>query len=450
MNGTQPHPRTPSSSGSGASGSRFKEHLSISMPPPDMPVERSHFSPDSPPPPLPSEHKFSLSGSTMYKASPPSHHVDLEKGSHSGSSPRSAGFSIRGRFTRLFGVDLRTSRRSSAERSMSVRGGSSSDHAFVPKLPEWSPLNVRKQPHHCTCQQLPHYERARNPRRRALRVALAILLLYFFINVLLLDIRVFAPSHMPPQLLLNATSPPASAPMTTDALSADTQQCIAQYTLDAPGDPTGYPCGTCLPLLAALPPSATAVYPAALDAAQFCGLRALWEDAGQQGQAALEGGGWVKDVKFCAWNGVRCDGAGRVSSLQLSFPAVPASLPAEFTNLTALETLEISGDGNSPAGPFPGTFGALTKLSSLHLESTALGALPDTLQNLSALTLVRNTQLGITLPPSAGSGNLRTLVVNNEALTLSAAQSTALCSGQLQTCDLRGSGIQACGTCLVG
>jgi hypothetical protein len=33
---------------------------------------------------------------------------------------------------------------------------------------------------------------------------------------------------------------------------------------------------------------------------------------------------------------------------------------------------------------------------------------------------------------------------------LSAVQRTALCGGQLQTCDLRGSGIQACGTCLVG
>ena len=41
-------------------------------------------------------------------------------------------------------------------------------------------------------------------------------------------------------------------------------------------------------------------------------------------------------------------------------------------------------------------------------------------------------------------------IVNNEPLELSAVQRTALCGGQLQTCDLRGSGIQACGTCLVG
>ena len=39
-------------------------------------------------------------------------------------------------------------------------------------------------------------------------------------------------------------------------------------------------------------------------------------------------------------------------------------------------------------------------------------------------------------------------IVNNETLTLSAAQSAVLC-GQLQNCDLRGSGVKACGACLV-
>src|SRR5713226_8550153 len=33
---------------------------------------------------------------------------------------------------------------------------------------------------------------------------------------------------------------------------------------------------------------------------------------------------------------------------QLTFPAVPASLPAQFTNLTELESLEIVGNGNTP------------------------------------------------------------------------------------------------------
>ena len=148
--------------------------------------------------------------------------------------------------------------------------------------------------------------------------------------------------------------------------------------LDAPSDPTGYPCGTCLPLLAAVPANASLVYPVARDGTVFCGLRSIWEDAGQQGQAGLEAGGWVKDIKFCTWSGVRCNGAGRVSSLyvssssshfsptefnrrsssrrQLTFPAVPASLPAQFTNLTEVESIEIVGDGNTPGMSFARSF----------------------------------------------------------------------------------------------
>ena len=171
---------------------------------------------------------------------------------------------------------------------------------------------------------------------------------------------------------------------------------------------------------------------------------------------------------------------------QLSFPAIPASLPAQFTNLTDLESLTIVGNGNSPgmncgdllpddmftrrpvAGSFPTNFDALTQFTSLHLENTALGALPETLQNLTSLTLVRNVQLGSSLPPKAIGSALQSLyvvelccrhfwltvlysrVVNDEPLTLNAAQSAALCSRQLQGCDLRGTGIKTCGACLVG
>ncbi|KAI9441516.1 hypothetical protein H4582DRAFT_1933213 [Lactarius indigo] len=441
MSRTHQRSLTPLSQHSVASSSRFKEHLSIAVPPSDPAIERSHFSPDSLT--WPPERDSTLGGSTMYSSSRP-RPLDPEKGLTGHSSIPSTSSSIKDRFTRLF-HDLR----------MSLRDGNRSAADLGPPppgvghMPEWRPLNVRKQPPQCVCHsQQPPPTRMQRLRDRALLAALAVFLLYLFINVTVLDVRSFSSSQLPASLAVAA--PPASAPTTTDQLPANTQQCISQYTLNAPSNPTGYPCGTCLPLLAALPPSATAVYPAALDATQFCGLRSLWEDAGQQGRTGLEAGGWVKDVRFCTWAGVRCDGAGRVSSLQLSSPAIPASLPVEFTNLTALETLEIIGDGNSPAGAFPEPFGALTELVTLHLENTALGPLPDTMQNITTLILVRNAQVGSSLPPSILDGHLRSLIVNNEPLTLSAAQSAALCGGQLQNCDLRGSGVQACGACLVG
>ena len=61
------------------------------------------------------------------------------------------------------------------------------------------------------------------------------------------------------------------------------------------------------------------------------------------------------------------------------------------------------------AGSFPTNFDALTKFTSLHLENTALGALPDTLKTLTSLTLVRNAQIGSSLPPSIGGSALRSL-----------------------------------------
>ena len=61
------------------------------------------------------------------------------------------------------------------------------------------------------------------------------------------------------------------------------------------------------------------------------------------------------------------------------------------------------------AGLFPTDFGALTKLTTLHLENTALGALPDTLQHLTSLILVRNAQVGSSLPSSVGGSALQSL-----------------------------------------
>jgi hypothetical protein len=352
---------TPSPQVSGVSSSKFKEHLSLTIPPPDPSHEHSRFSPDSP--------TFSLGGFAMHKYFTRSKPRDFEEGSATSLSAWSAILSFRHHFDRIFS-HLRASRK---EDGPSVQGVV--PVATLPaKLQEWRPPDIWKQ---ATQGQSALHDQGQPTRLQMLRArapiaALIVFLLYLFINVIIINVCVFATACTPAYLPF--ATPPTSAPTTTGTLPANTQQCIAQYTLNAPSDPTGYPCSTCLPLLAALPMSATAVYPAALDATQFCGLRSIWEDAGQQGQAGLEAGGWVKDIKFCTWSGVRCDGTGRVSSLsvfmviafaianhspftcrQLTFPAVPVSLPVEFTNLTALETLEIIGDGNTP-GRFFATF----------------------------------------------------------------------------------------------
>jgi hypothetical protein len=288
------------------SSSKFKEHLSISVPPPNPAFEHSRFSPDSP-----TEHAFhSLGRHIFHRTSPRSRGFDPEKGrpaSNSILSSQSSQPSLRDRLARLF-VILRVGRRndSSVQRVAPI--------VVVPpsEVPVWRLDHVRESDTQHARRVHPLPTRTQERYSSVLLFAFAVFLLYLFINVIVLNVRSFSPSHASPKFL--PTMPPASAPTNTIMLSADTQQCITQYTLDAPNDPKGYPCSTCLPLLITVPTNAT-VYPVARDATQFCGLRSIWEDAGQQGQAGLEAGGWVKDVKFCTWNGVRCNGAGRVSSL---------------------------------------------------------------------------------------------------------------------------------------
>ena len=312
MNRTHQRSFTNSSQDTVVSSSRFKDPLSVTVLPPDAdsdpPLERSRFSPDSP-----TKRTFSF-GRPIFKSSPRSRPLDLEKGSAGGSSssaPQGAQPTIGGRFVRLF-ADLRVGRRRD---DPSVQPAA----PVVAQKSTWRPLDVCKPGviAHCDCHRPPQIRR-QMWYRRALLSALVVCLLYLFVNVVVLDVRLYALSRWMPQVPSTTTAAPASPPpssMYTTVLPADTQQCITQYNLNAPGNPTGYPCSTCLPLLAAVPSNATAVYAVARDAMQFCGLRSIWEDADQQGKAALEAEDWVEDVKFCAWNGVRCDGAGRVSSL---------------------------------------------------------------------------------------------------------------------------------------
>lgn len=304
-----------SSSQTTLTSSRFKEHPSIGVvpPEPDPVFERSRFSPDSP-----TERRFSFSRPVFsYKSSQRSRPLDLEKGSAGNSTAGSqpgAQPSFIERFARLF-VVLRLSRTRdddpSVQRAAPVAPSSN--------LPAWRPLDVRKQETvQCNCHSQPAPQTRRQVwYRQAKRSALAVFLLYLFINVVILDLHLYKLANWWPQAhsTNSSSSAPTSPPTSTLMLSADTQQCITQYTVNAPGNPRGYACSTCLPLLAAVPSNATAAYPIARDATQFCGLRSIWEDSDQKGQAGLEAGGWVKDIKFCTWSGVRCDGGGRVSSL---------------------------------------------------------------------------------------------------------------------------------------
>jgi hypothetical protein len=169
------------------------------------------------------------------------------------------------------------------------------------------------------------------------------------------------------------------------------------------------------------------------------GSARFFESASPTGQTALGQAGWVKDARFCAWQGVTCDGSGKVSNLKLAFPAVPANIPTEIGALTGLTTLSIIGDGKIPAGKPPAELTSLRSLSSLRLESTALSVSPDVSSTLTSLQLIKNAAMSPTLPSSLFASSLTSLVINSQSLTsnpLAQIGASSSLQGSLKVLDL--------------
>ena len=184
-----------------------------------------------------------------------------------------------------------------------------------PPLRAWPPLEVEKRRFCEHCQA--HNDRRR--RNKILLVILVVVLLALLGSTIGLAVRVTRLSSQSSNTAAPGPSATSSTNASTDALSSDAQQCLSQYTLNAPSDPSSYPCSTCLSVLQAVPSDFIQKNQGEgiqiQNAIQFCGLRSIFETSSGDGQTGLSNGGWAKDVRFCAWQGVRCDGFGRVSSM---------------------------------------------------------------------------------------------------------------------------------------
>ncbi|KAH9919068.1 RNI-like protein [Amylocystis lapponica] len=426
------------------------DHLSIRIPPHDQPIETSRFSPVS----LQADSRTQSMWTTTTMLKSPK---DLESG-----RPRSVASHLRDRFTKLF-FDARTLRRAQEPDMVPVQPA---------ELPPWQPLHIEKRGQcceHCVARQ--QRKQKKHKRRRILLLLLIILLLYLLGNTVFLNVRTLNPP--------SSAAPTAS--MTT-ALSADAQLCLSQYNINAPMSPSSYPCSTCFPVLLGVPANFSDGDPQGAqqlgNAIQFCSLRSVFSFTDSAGQSALSNASWVQNVQFCAWGGVSCDGDGRVSSLELTFPGVPATLPDELGGLTGLQTLKVVGDTTVPAGALPSSFTSLTALSTLDIESTAITAFPDalfsSLKRVATLTLVKNSKMGGSLPSSLAGLSLQNLVDPSSISSLSSltelhlgsndlsgslldlsnntglagAVSGSFCSlADLQDCDVSGTGLTAAGSC---
>lgn len=270
-------------------------------------------------------------------------------------------------------------------------------------------------------------------------IILIIVLLYLVGNNIFLNIRVqsLTPSNSPNSGSSGVSDPPQAV-----------KDCLSQFKLNAPSDPSSYPCGTCAPILQTIPndlsPTAKKTDTAGQGTVlQFCALSDIVSATTNE---TLQNVGWMKNVDFCgSWSGIQCDTAGRVTVLTLVFPGVPATLAPSLSSLVGLQALSITGDGNIPAGPVaPSSANAssIFSLSALHnitLQSTALtGPLPDATfansHNLTSVQLVNNAHLGQTLPSSLFTlPSLNALVVNGQSLTQSLTSAFSSASSGLKS-----------------
>ena len=93
---------------------------------------------------------------------------------------------------------------------------------------------------------------------------------------------------------------------------------------------------------------------------------------------------WLSDEPLSAWAGVRTNGDGRVTWLELVGNRLRGVLPAALGNLTALEGLLLKL--NWLHGPIPSVLGRLSNLEALDLSVNELnGGIPPELGNLANL-----------------------------------------------------------------
>ena len=278
--------------------SRFKEHLSIS-PPDNFAVEQSRFSPDSPP-----AHPLRTASLTLAGTPPSLKNArdipeDVESLRSRGSNTRRQ--TIRDRFTKIF-FDVRTlDDRSNDGDLVSVRA-----------LSPWAPLNLDKEksPLPTTYPALRYSPPQKKQEKRLFRwwaLLLILIILALLGNVAFLNVRVVELAKV-----IKENTPPSPAPSNSSSPD-NVQECLSQFTLNAPSNPSAYPCSTCLPVLSNVTGNADAT-----NALQFCGLRAILESTSTIGQTALSNGGWGKDLRVCTWSGVSCSGSDLVTSLCVS------------------------------------------------------------------------------------------------------------------------------------
>jgi hypothetical protein len=269
--------------------SRFREHLPVSLPQDDVELEQSRFSPDTPPPDL---HRSAMWSSLRTPKTARDIPEDVESRRSYRLSNRLT--TLRDKFADVY-IDI----------GALGNHNSNADFNLGPFLPL---LDVEKAqaPPPATNTDPSHSPPQKQQKKRKFgwgTFLLILVILALLGDLAFLNVRVIE--------LTNKNTPSAPAPTSnTSNLPSDADECLSQFTINAPSNPSAYPCSTCFPILSHVTNSSDAA-----NAVQFCGLRSIIESTSTTGKTALINGGWGKDLRVCTWSGVSCSDTGSVTSL---------------------------------------------------------------------------------------------------------------------------------------
>ena len=144
-------------------------------------------------------------------------------------------------------------------------------------------------------------------------------------------------------------------------------------------------------------------------------LLALYGSAGGSGWTTSTGGWTGASVALTSnWHGATVSGTpSRLTALALPNNGLAGTLPAEFADLSALTSLDLSGNAGL-TGSIPSTLGSLVALTSLDLSRSGwTGNVPAALGSLTALTTLDLSENALSGPIPSQLGNLTALTTLN-------------------------------------
>ena len=144
-------------------------------------------------------------------------------------------------------------------------------------------------------------------------------------------------------------------------------------------------------------------------------LLALYGSAGGSGWTTSTGGWTGASVALTSnWHGATVSGTPtRLTALALPNNNLAGTLPAEFADLSALTSLDLSRNAGL-TGSIPATLGSLVALTSLDLSRSGwTGNVPAALGSLTALTTLDLSENALSGPIPSQLGNLTALTTLN-------------------------------------